>query len=985
MSKVPQVFFSNSSDVLCHVLRSQIDQSRTQGDMRRQVVVTPNQFIKKTIQKQLLNMSDTGVTTGILFLEFAPCIIKLFRQVLGRDPHLPSKNSMALFLESMFFKGKCDESVASYIGKNPARRIPPLAEELSSIFLEYGLVESLHPSFFHTWQGALFSEVFSFFENPRLLMKHSFSPPKIQHEFHFFGFQHIPTAYLHFFKKIAEFFPISLYQESPTPEYFGDQVKKGDTLHPMLSSLGTLHRMTLNAVTDMGYDVEHVFLEEKGTNALSVLKQGLQSVSFTPLPSDDSVQLHGTPTLSRALEIAHESIVLKVQESGVSPDECILLFNDLPSAIPYIHKTFGSVEAPIPYQIFDVPIETSGGLFSSLLSFITLVKSRITFDELTLFLEHKSVLEHFGLRLKDAQTLSRWLEETHFRWGLCTKHRHCFIRTEEERGTLEHSMHTLAYGFMVMQNPENVSPHRSSPLSLETMDLKLLDVLYSVSVLLNRFSMMFHENREYAVERWKKEWVELISDLFKNAEGSEVLVSLCESLFEHLPQKEAYTAQSMFRYIERALKGKKGIHGLSLLNGVVCAPLSSEYVVSKPYVYIFGLEEGSFPKEEHVRRFSTEGISKEYIPSRGDIGTSALLSACIHAQKELWLQYTTMHPEDGSQNDPSFLLEPFQLKERTHSVASFLTPKVPFLQSTYQMAVTEREENTPWVFSPDFYTPRLRPKVEQDTWDVRTLRRLFHHPLRAYTQLTLGMYLERSKGVAEEKEFTLSPLDAYSLRQTKHVTHATAHGVLPVGPMHTIYHKKLIDEQKQVEEKLKKRGYNAFSSLSFIRGCQQKEVRETGHIVNPALHFEGRLIYGTLPSVFEDTLLIFDSSSNAIKHWSDILLFSLWNESGSVFFVENEVEFSTADQGVTALLEYAEYAVANPSPLLPDLIEAIGQNESDVVSKKIQQHRSGFLFEDPYISLYMTKNESVSLCEKWGEIAKRLMDPYVEWKRHGRV
>lgn len=971
-----QVFFSNSSDALLHVLQAQLQQD--QG-IARTTLITPNQLVKKNIQKQLLSLSPNGVVTGILFLEFAPALIKLFRHVLGRDPQIPSKGFLALQLEKILETYEGDQKIQSYLSKNPEKRIPPLAEQLAGLFLEYGKRNHLDTRFFSTWQGRLFEQVFAACDYPSLLASHPFQQPKVPHALHFFGFHFIPPVYHRFLKRLENVFDISLYQISPTPEYWGDQTKRGGN-HPILQSYGSMLRKTTDLITDFGYETTQLFIKESGSSSLHQLREGIAAVQPEKIVFDQSVELHATPSLGRGIEVVHHRIAEKVMRGGAQPDDFLLLFNDLEEALPDIHSAFGSSEAPLPYQIYDIPSKATDSIFSTMQHLLTLIQGRVFFNELILLFEKKEIQEHFGLSISDVHQLETWLKKLHFRWGLSQEQRRFFLQSEEKTGTLESVLYTLAYSFM---KPQQKDVGDASPISLETVDLPLLNILYEVKEVLERFARWFHTNQVFTLGNWKKEFLRLCTTLFEKSSYAEQLYRFFDSLFEHIEGE--YSAKSVYRFIEKSLEKKKGIYAASTINGVLCAPLHPDMVLSKKYIFLFGLEEDSFPKPETENIFDIEGMDTEYQPTRADEGAATILSALLHAQSSLFLQYTNRNPEDGKPQRVSPLLDILALQPIVHDSVRFQAPLSPMLPSSKKMALAHALPREEGVFDASFYEKSLPQPSSKEEWDIDRMRQYLAHPLKAYMQKTVGIYLDRDEGDYDDKEFTLSPLDRYFLRKEENIAQAVALGTLPTGALKRFHEEQLLAESEEKKAILSHLNVKRLYICHFREDCTEKTALNESMFLHPSVHLQPNRFHGYLSNVSDTLFVVFDTSSNAIKYWSDILIFSLWQPEGSIYFAKNNARFHAAREGLNELLGYLQYAEKTPSPLLPDFFSTIMANDPVAFEKKVTQNLQGFQYEDPYLNQFFHVVDTPLLLEKWGAVVQRGFTPLQEWLAHARI
>lgn len=912
-----QIFTSNSFDALVHLLDAHID---SHDGHSRLIVVVPNQLVKRYVQQFLLE--KRGVIAGVQFVELSVALTLLFHHMLGSSPNMPPKNTLALRFEKIL-----EESGAysSYIN-GVQSRIPPLADALASYAIDYG-----------KYGGDPLPEPFEVYlktiDTPRRLRP---AKPSVSYTVHLFGFQHLPRSYI---SLLSSGFDVFVYTLSPTSEYVGELDYPLDL---------SLCQNVMNGFADLELDPTPIYVKPEELVGLQEWQNALLQLSELPKCMDESISLHSATSLDRCIEVLYDTME--------NPDDVLILCSDIGRASPVFHRVFGNPDAPIPYSIYDAP-QRKGSSFYSLL---TLVEKRITFEELEI-----AIADHLEFEPGETHIIMRWLDAMHFRWGLHENHRKEFVPNVGNEGTLKDVLHRLAYSFM-----------ESGIVGVSTTELSTLERFYEVYSALSRLYNVL-QREVISITEWQTEIHYFARSLFESSEHFAAL----QTLFEYVDTDEVFTPKALYRWTKKRFQPKTTVYNSSLLSGVIVAPLHPEYILPRRRIVCLGLDESSFPPEDPVDILGK--TLREWKPSRSQEALGALTQAVACAGSELQLFYETIHYADGSPQTYSHVLESFLslISCRKEYETSFLESPPPALPKGRALAVQGYYQQVSKSLFCEELTSKSLPEAElPETITIQDLTRVLKDPLKAHAQSALGIYFSFKQIASKEREFTLSALDRYILKQKLSEGHPLDEVTkgLPSGEL----------KKPALHKLLEATNVKPLYIYLLRDDCKEKTRVSPQVYAIPPISCLGCTILGELTGIEGETLYIEGAPTikSMFAHWAEILIFGQIHPNGTIEFLPSNKRFSAPTQGLDQLLSYASIAMKTPSIVTGETVESIHTRQAKVLKKKVLDMVNSFSHEDPYAELYVQHDfdENV-LLSRWSNEARTLLEPMQRWIANGRV
>jgi exodeoxyribonuclease V gamma subunit len=412
-------------------------------------------------------------------------------------------------------------------------------------------------------------------------------------------------------------------------------------------------------------------------------------------------------------------------------------------------------------------------------------------------------------------------------------------------------------------------------------------------------------------------------------------------------------------------------------------------------VALLGMQEGAFPRSDHHSSLNLMINSKDvdYCPLTADYDRYLFLEALHSAQDYLLLSYQGYGQQDGKELQPSLIAEelfsyldkyytvqgkkasemcifkhPFEGFDERYFAKEQCLPN--FSKDDFKAAQThyKTQKNPPHRFLNDFKcVEHPRPSVieHNSQIDIRNLSAVARNPIKFHLNKVLEIYIqtEEDRKLKTEEELTISSLDKH---QMKHFAlkepigtilyKAEREGKLPFGMFKTVATKRLKEEVEEIHEHLLKHSIDPahIFRIEFCTSCSQPTQLEEDRWLFPAatLTYENgyRLsIVGKLSYVTSRGLIALSKGTlaDAWKAWPQFLLYChaaklcpgklepqlILTHSAQ----PKKAFFDDPDHHLKQFINYYALCLQNFSPLLPDWIPLILENDVRGLQDKMRE------------------------------------------------
>ena len=265
--------------------------------------------------------------------------------------------------------------------------------------------------------------------------------------------------------------------------------------HPLLASLGQAERAATTQLRALGPVRQFPAPTQPPTTMLATLQHGIRSgqVSASPLPVDDSIQVHTSHGLDRQVEVLRDLLVdLLQQDPSLEPREIVVVTPDLARVAPLVraccgldHDRAGVPVHPageIRVQVADRSLRQENPVLQVLERVLALTTSRAGVSELLALCAMAPVARRFGFDEEALQTLAELTESAGIRWGIDSRTRRRFGMEQFGQNTWLAGLQRLLLGVTLNETDLAVA---GSVLPLGTVESSDVDVIGSLAELIS--------------------------------------------------------------------------------------------------------------------------------------------------------------------------------------------------------------------------------------------------------------------------------------------------------------------------------------------------------------------------------------------------------------------------------------------------------------------------------------------------------------------
>jgi exodeoxyribonuclease V gamma subunit len=697
----------------------------------------------------------------------------------------------------------------------------------------------LHLGAHEGWQAALWREIAAGLPaaaqtDPRerfltAIHEHAAAREALPPRVHLFALEALPPPYLEFFRQIARHRDVRLWIANPCREYWpliedprrvaravaetGPEGGHRETGNRLLASLGRHGRALIDAVVEDpgGTEGEYVDPVEGRRTLLAALQSDVLALrergdEGAPLlafdPADRSLAVHVCHSPMREIEVLHDQLLDRfARDPTLRPADVLVLVPDVAMYAPLIDAVFGTAPKPrhIPYAIADQTRSADSTILRAFRALLAIPEGRLEAEQVLALLEFPAVARRFGIGAEDLTTLRTWVRQAGIRWGRDETTRTRLGLPPARAHSWRAGLERLFLGYAMAGDGAQLFAGTLPIDGVEGGDAGL-------AACLSRFAeSVFALDEVLRIDRTLRAWSDALAATLERFiapdedEASEIIAIRTAAERMARDAGEAGFGDEVPLAVVRAhLDGVLGSAVRSsafLAGGVTFAALGPARSVPARIVWMIGLNDGSFPRDEHppvfdlVARHARRGDR-----TRREEDRYAFLQAMLSAREALGASYTGRSVRDNKAIPPSPLLtellevaqRAFTPEERAAAMRTVVVvhPLQPFSQRyggpdarlfTYAEEFARR---IPPPGAPRFAGHRLADAgTSPAILTIEALARFLANPARHFLERRLGVRMDASDGPLEGAEpFSLAELAGWEADQRAFLLRRSGHG-----------------------------------------------------------------------------------------------------------------------------------------------------------------------------------------------------------------
>ncbi|MDX1491762.1 MAG: exodeoxyribonuclease V subunit gamma [Pseudohongiellaceae bacterium] len=633
-----------------------------------------------------------------------------------------------------------------------------------------------------------------------------------------FALSGVPPLFMDVLSGISKFSEVYLFQHSPSDQYWADLSSKTriarqriakpeehayyDTGNEILASWGRQGQAFQDLL------LSHDALESEQVEAFSApgkdtllhrLQQSILELSDEKesIDVDDSIDIRICHSPLRECQVLHDSLLYEFsKDSSLKPEDVLVIVPEISRYAPYIEAVFRKREdeltAFIPWNLSDITVADQHPLIQVFFTLLALPSSRFTYSEVLSYLEVPEIANRFGLGADDVVELTALLQDCEVRWGIDGQHKTEFGLPATEHNTWRAAIARLWSGYALAETPlwGNIAP-------LDNMGAQ-------EGVVLGRFCAFFETlvrwRKALAASRagaqWQHDIAQLLQELFvPTSEDDDRIQQIRDVLVElGLYAEEQDLSHSVLQTFLQEKLGTQAVNSRYFSGGVSFCGMRPMRSLPFRHVCVLGLQDQAFPRRESPLAFDAMAAKLRLgDPLKADEDRYLLLETLLCTRDKLYISYVGRSLKDNSDCQPSVLLrelcdyldERYSPKEAERPLSqciSAVMPMQPFSERNFSEVIGAKYRSfdqwwaklaqqllarKPQQEQASIWPEQALPLDDQDfsVIDLETLSRFFDHPIKAFFQSRLRVYLQDEDELVDDEVFALSSLEQWSVNK----------------------------------------------------------------------------------------------------------------------------------------------------------------------------------------------------------------------------
>jgi len=611
---------------------------------------------------------------------------------------------------------------------------------------------------------------------------------------------------------LAQHTEITLYQHSPTDQYWADlknkkslsrmrlenpqQAEYFETGNDLLASWGRQGQ----ALQDLLLDHEALPVcewELYQAPGSSSLLQAIQKTIFdlesnyAVIDADKSLTIHVCHSPMRECQVLHDQILTMIdRDPSLKPEDILVMIPEISRYAPYIEAVFhneASSQARLPWNLSDISLADEHPLVMIFLQLLKLPGSRFSHSEVMAYLDIEEVRLRFEIDDQALDDIHSILEATRVRWGIDQAHKTSLGLPATQENTWHAAKQRIfaGYAFAEVEFWDGIAP--------------VADVDGSRAQSLGKFWRLFEcllywrerlDSACSAIE-WQNRLNRMLDDLFDERNRQETrLQQIRDAINElQLAENARLSPALLLHWMEQQLAIQE-LHGRLFSGGISFCGMRPMRSIPFRVICLLGMNDGVFPRREN--RIEFDRMAKTWRPgdpTRGDEDRYLMLETLLCTRQALYISYSGRSLKDNSECQPSVLVrELLDFVDSLHGQETVNGSNFSdSLTTQHSMQAFSINNYYPHAGSYDSYWCRIANRIRQanqsnpeQTWSQRPLagvvddqqgiqlndlRQFLIDPVKFFFNKRLKLWLGTQAGDEDEEPFSLDALDKWSIKQ----------------------------------------------------------------------------------------------------------------------------------------------------------------------------------------------------------------------------
>lgn len=392
--------------------------------------------------------------------------------------------------------------------------------------------------------------------------------------------------------------------------------------------------------------------------------------------ADTSIQFSIAHSSHREVEVLHNQLLdAFASDPDLKPRDVIIMVPDSATFAPFFHAVFGQYghkdRRHIPYRISDQRQRHINPMLVALETLLQLPVLRLSTSEVLDLIDVPALRERFDLEEGDIPTLKSWIEGANVRWGLDGKQRSSLGLPEHgEQNSWRFGLDRMMAGFALGESSSDMEDWCGIAPYTEVGGLDAA-LVGNLSHLIERLDYYWHMLQEArSASEWAPVLRELLDDFFASSGKDAVRLQLalesglddwlteCEGAEFDSPLGLNVVQETWLSRVDEQNLGQSFMGG-----AVTIATLMPMRAIPFKHVYLLGMNDGDYPRQQIRMDYDLMGMPGQYRPgdrSRREDDRYLLLEALLSARDRLSISWVGRSVRDNSERSCSVLVGQLQ-------------------------------------------------------------------------------------------------------------------------------------------------------------------------------------------------------------------------------------------------------------------------------------------------------------------------------------
>jgi exodeoxyribonuclease V gamma subunit len=612
---------------------------------------------------------------------------------------------------------------------------------------------------------------------------------------------------------LAQYIDVTLYQHSPTDQYWADlknkkslsklrlenpsQAEYFETGNDLLASWGrqgqALQDLLLNQ-DGLPLCESESYQAPTGSTMLERIQQNIFNLDDrAEHPGvDSSLSIHVCHSAMRECQVLKDSLLAMLdKEPGLHCEDILVMVPEISRYAPYIEAVFrGNEKAGQPvlrWNLSDITLADEHPLVLTFLQLLKLPDSRFSRSEVLSYLDIDEICQRFDIDDTALADILSILEESRVRWGIDEAHKTSLGLPATQENTWHQARQRIfaGYAFGEIEYWDGIAP------------IAQVDAGRAQS--LGKFWLLFERldywrkllNTPCNTGEWQNRLNRMLDEFFVETTRQESRLQLIRDVIDdlNLAGNVIMTPALLLHWMELQLANRE-IQGQLFSGGVTFCGMRPMRSLPFKVICLLGMNDGVFPRRDNRIEFDAMANTwQPGDPSKSDEDRYLMLETLLCARQALYISYCGRSLKDNSDCQPSVLVrELLDFIDSQHGHEA--TSQQRFsdsLTTLHSMQAFAGKNYFPNSTSYDSYWCRIanrinqaRENVETQTWvtnsiagstddnvniNLNELHRFLQDPIKFFFNRRLKLWLTSHQESEDEETFSLDALEKWGIKQ----------------------------------------------------------------------------------------------------------------------------------------------------------------------------------------------------------------------------